>query len=115
MKEMKTDTQFNREIAVFVTASSEEEAIRIGRALVEARLAACVNVLSRVKSIYRWEEKLTEDYEILMIVKTQSALFSDLAECVQRLHSYTVPEIIALPIIEGSEPYLNWIKENTHK
>lgn len=104
-----------QEIVVLVTASSEEEAARIGRALVEGGLAACANVLPRIRSIFRWEGKVSEEQESLMVVKSRSDLFDDLARTVKSLHSYQVPEIIALPIAHGSPEYLAWIHEVTRQ
>ncbi|MBI4400412.1 MAG: divalent-cation tolerance protein CutA [Nitrospirae bacterium] len=103
------------EIVVFVTTSSEEEAVRIGHALVEAELAACVNVLPRVRSIFRWEGKVTEEQEFMMVLKSRSDLFEVLTVTIKRLHSYSVPEIIALPIVKGSDEYLAWIRDSTRK
>jgi periplasmic divalent cation tolerance protein len=103
------------EIVVLVTASSEEEAHRIARTVVEAGLVACANILSPIKSIYIWEHKVTEDTEILMLFKTKRHLFHDLEQAIKRLHSYELPEIIALPIVMGSEDYLGWITMNTRK
>lgn len=103
------------EIVVFVTTSSEEEAMRIGLALVQAELASCVNVLPQVRSIFRWEGKVTEEQEFMMVIKSRSDLFEVLAVTVKRLHSYAVPEIIALPIVKGSEEYLAWIRDSTRK
>jgi periplasmic divalent cation tolerance protein len=100
-------------IVVFVTCGSEEEALKIGRTLVEERLAACANIISPIRSIYRWEGKICDEKEWLLLIKTRESLFEDLAKRVKALHSYTVPEIIALPIVEGSPAYLNWIAENT--
>jgi periplasmic divalent cation tolerance protein len=100
-------------IVVFITASNEDEAVRISRGLVEAGLAGCVNVVRNIRSIYRWQGKIEDEAEVLMIAKTRQNLFSKLSEKVKELHSYSVPEIIALPIVEGSEDYLNWLKEVT--
>lgn len=100
-------------IVAFITASNEEEAANIARALVESRLAACVNIVSNLRSIYRWQGKVEDESEVLMIVKTQRSLFDSLSKKVKELHSYTVPEIIAVPIVEGSEEYLKWLKEVT--
>jgi len=100
-------------IVVFVTCGSEEEALKIARALVEERLAACANMVSPLRSIYRWEGKIWDEKEWLLVIKTQQSRFKDLAKRVKALHSYSVPEIIALPITEGSPAYLNWIEENT--
>lgn len=101
------------EIVVFITVSNEEEAVRIARALVEARLAACVNMIKNVRSIYSWQGKIEDESEALMIVKTKKNLFEALSAKVKEIHSYTVPEIIALPIVEGSEDYIKWLKEAT--
>jgi periplasmic divalent cation tolerance protein len=102
-----------REIVVFVTAASEEEAARIGRSVVEAGLAACANVIPRVRSIFRWEGKVSEEQESLMLLKTRGTLFPELVTAIKKLHSYEVPEIIALPIGQGSADYLQWIRDVT--
>ena len=100
-------------IVVFITTSGENEAANIARALVEGRLAACVNIARNLRSIYSWQGKIEDESEVLMIVKTQKKLFHSLSQKVRELHSYSVPEIIALPIVEGSEDYLKWLKEVT--
>ncbi|OGW23729.1 MAG: cytochrome C biogenesis protein CcdA [Nitrospirae bacterium GWC2_42_7] len=100
-------------IVVFITAPKEEDAAKIAKELVESRLAACVNVVKNVRSIYRWQGKIEDDSEVLMIVKTKKSLFDKLMKKVKELHSYSVPEIIALPIIEGSPDYLKWLSEET--
>jgi len=102
-------------IIVLVTCGSEEEAVKISNALVEERLAACVNLISPVRSIYRWEEKIWDEKEWLLIIKTQRKRFQEIETRVKSLHSYSVPEIIALPIIAGSSSYLNWLVEMTEK
>lgn len=101
------------EIVVFITVSNEEEAVKIARALVEARLAACVNIVKDIRSIYSWQGKIEDESEVLTIVKTKKSLFEALSAKVKELHSYTVPEIIAFPIIEGSEDYIKWLREVT--
>lgn len=101
------------EILVFITALNEDEAAKIARILVEARLAGCVNIIKNIRSIYSWQGKIEDEAEVLMIVKTQKPLFNALMKKVKELHSYTVPEIIAMPIIEGSEDYLKWLREVT--
>jgi periplasmic divalent cation tolerance protein len=101
------------EIVVLITASSEDEAAKIAKTLVGARLAGCVNIIKDIRSIYAWEGKVEDESEVLMIAKTQKALFNNLIKKVKELHSYTVPEIIALPIIDGSEDYLKWLREVT--
>lgn len=100
-------------VVVLITASNEDEAAGIARALVESRLAACVNIINNVRSIYRWQEKLEDDSEVLMIVKTKESLLETLTSKVRELHSNDVPEIIALPIAGGSEDYLKWLSAST--
>jgi periplasmic divalent cation tolerance protein len=101
------------EIVVFITASDEDEAAKIAKTLIESKLAGCVNIIKNIRSIYRWQGKIEDEKEVLMVVKTQKILFDSLMKKVKELHSYTVPEIIALPIIQGSEDYLKWLKEVT--
>lgn len=103
----------SREIVVLVTAATEEEAVRIGRGVVEARLAACANVLPGIRSIFPWEGKISDEREVLLLLKTRSDLFDRVAEAVKGLHSYQVPEILGLPIEAGSTDYLAWIREST--
>lgn len=100
-------------IVVFVTAGSPAEGERLARALVEERLAACVNRMAPVQSVYRWEGQLEESEEQLLIIKTQRDHFTALQKRVRELHSYAVPEIIALPVIDGSQDYLRWLSEQT--
>lgn len=100
-------------IVVWVTCSSEEEAVKIAKALVEDRLAACVNFIPSVRSIYRWEGKIWDEQEWLLVIKTRKERFKEMETKVKALHSYSVPEIIALPVTEGSSAYFNWINENT--
>lgn len=100
-------------IVVYVTTPNEEEAANIAKTLVEEKLAGCINILKGVRSIYRWQGKIEDDSEALMIIKTQRALFEPLEKRIKEIHSYTVPEIIAIPIIDGSYDYLNWLKEST--
>jgi periplasmic divalent cation tolerance protein len=98
-------------IVVYVTVSSVDEGRRIARALVEERLAACVNQLPGIRSIYRWQGKIEESTEELLIIKTNKDLFAALQKRVCELHSYAVPEVIAVPVTAGSEPYLQWLDE----
>ena len=101
------------EIVVFITASSEDEAAKISKALVEGRLAGCVNIIRNIRSIYCWKGKIEDDKEVLMIAKTQKKLFKALMKKIKELHSYTVPEIMAIPVVEGSEDYFKWLREVT--
>ena len=102
-------------IVVLITAGSREEADKLSRGLVEEKLAFCVNSVPGVQSTYYWEDKLCVDAEFLLIVKTRGDRFEDLEKWVRENHSYDVPEVIALPIVKGSEPYLksidNWINQ----
>jgi periplasmic divalent cation tolerance protein len=100
-------------IVVYVTAGSLDEADRLARGLVEERLAACVNRIGPIQSVYRWEGKLEQSEEHLLIIKTERDLFSALEKRVRELHTYSVPEIVALPIIDGSQDYLRWLGEQT--
>ena len=100
-------------IVVLITAQKEDEAVEIAREIVEGRLAACVNIVRGVRSLYRWQGKTEDEEEVLMVAKTRRALFADLTKRVKELHRYSVPEIIALPIVEGSEDYLEWLGEET--
>ncbi|HEX8949809.1 MAG TPA: divalent-cation tolerance protein CutA, partial [Dissulfurispiraceae bacterium] len=85
----------------------------IATALVGERLAGCANIVKGIRSIYSWQGKIEDDPEVLMIVKTQRHLFEPLKKRVKELHSYTVPEVIAIPVVEGSEEYLSWLKDVT--
>jgi len=100
-------------LVVLVTAPNTEEAEKIAEVLVQERVAACVTVLPNATSVYRWEGELHKDQEVLLIVKTRAALFSALTARVQQLHSYQVPEIIALPVVAGAPSYLQWLAAET--
>ena len=99
-------------IVVYVTAP-EDEAVDLAKTLVEERLVACVNIVPGLRSLYWWKGKVEDEPEVLCIMKTRSNLFESLRDRVRELHSYEVEEIIALPILAGNPPYLDWIKENT--
>ena len=100
-------------IVVLVTASSEAEARKIGQAAVEDGAAACANIVPNLTSLFRWQGKFSQEQEVLIILKSRLDLFQDLEALIKRHHSYEVPEIIALPIVEGSASYLKWIIEST--
>lgn len=103
----------SRNIVVVVTCGSTKEANRLAKALVGARLAACVNILSSsVRSIYRWKGKVETANEVSLLIKTTRQRFAALEKEIRRLHRYDVPEIIALPIVAGSKPYLNWLADS---
>ncbi len=97
---------------VLVTAGSEDEAAKIARALVDERLAACVNIVPGMRSIYRWRGAVKDDSEVLMIIKTGAAAIDALEARVRELHSYEFPEIISLPLDKGNGPYLDWLAES---
>ncbi len=100
-------------LLVISTVSSETEGKNIAQKIVEERLAACVTVTSAVQSFYWWEERIANDQEFILFIKTKTSLFPKLEQRIKTLHSYQVPEIIALPIHTGSRDYLNWITQNT--
>src|ERR1051326_2625051 len=102
-------------VVVLVTAGSAEEASRIGRALVEIRLAACVNVVGPLRSIYRWQGAIEDATEHLLLVKARAADVPALEAEVRARHSYEVPEILALPVRGGSAAYLQWLAESTSR
>jgi periplasmic divalent cation tolerance protein len=102
-------------IFVYMTAGSREEAERIGRILVEERLAACVNILPGMTSVYRWQGAVETAQEVVVIAKTRRSAFDALAERVRALHSYEVPCIIELPLGRGDAPYLDWIATETDR
>ena len=97
------------EIVVFVTAGTEEEAGNIAELLLEQRKAACVNIVPKVDSLFWWQGKLDSAQESLLIIKTKASLLPDVVSLVKGIHSYEVPEIIAMPIIGGNEDYLRWL------
>lgn len=101
-------------VIVLMTASSQEEAERIAKSLVTEWLAACVNVIPNVVSFYRWEGQVQRDQEVLLIAKSRKDVLEDLIRRVRSLHSYTVPEIIALPLSGGSDDYLRWVDQEVH-
>lgn len=98
---------------VYVTTPSKQEASTIATALLEAKLAACVNIIEGVSSIYNWEGKTNNDTEAMLIIKSRASLLKKIEFKVKELHSYKVPEVIGIPLIGGSEDYLNWVRNNT--
>ena len=103
------------ELVVFVTASSRKEAKAIAASLVNQRLAACATVVGVVESLYRWQGKVERSFEAMLVIKTTMRRFPGLEREVRAMHSYKVPEIIALPIVRGSRGYLTWIRDQTGK
>ena len=100
-------------LVVLVTCPNAVVARRIARVLVQKNLAACVNIVSSVESIFLWEAKLERSKEQLLIIKTTKACFNVLRQAIIKLHPYDIPEVIALPIVQGHSPYLQWILANT--
>jgi len=96
-------------VVVLSTCGSSQEAAGIARALVEQRLAACVNVTSPVRSVYRWQGRVCDEDEVLLVIKTSRMLFDRVRRAIEKLHSYQVPEVVCLPMIDASPNYLNWL------
>jgi periplasmic divalent cation tolerance protein len=99
-------------VVVFITSPNLKESRKIARVLVEAKLAACVNICSPVQSVYRWKGKVEQAREYLLVVKSNRELFPKLQAAVSTLHSYKIPEIICLPIVDGSLQYLQWLDDS---
>jgi len=100
-------------IVILSTVPDAEKAAEIARALVEDHLVACVNIVPGLRSIFRWEGKLADDAEVLCIIKTARDRFDQVAARIKSLHPYSVPEVIALSVVKGFEPYLEWVRKST--
>jgi periplasmic divalent cation tolerance protein len=100
-------------VIVMVTTASQDEAVKIADQVVRSRLAACASTIPTVRSTYWWEGKLMNDEESLLLIKTTSDKFNSLEETIRKIHSYKVPEIIAIPVSNGFSPYLEWIHRET--
>jgi periplasmic divalent cation tolerance protein len=98
-------------ILVLMTASSKDEAKKIVRSLLEEKLIACANMIDSVSSVFWWQDKIEEEKEVLVIMKSHQELFNKVSKKVKELHSYDTPEILALPIVDGSSQYLEWMKK----
>ena len=101
----------NDNVVILITASTEEEAHKIADRLLTQRKAACINIVPAVSSVFWWQGKLESDQESLLIIKTSAGLLDEIVSLVKEIHSYDVPEIIALPIVGGNQDYLEWIEE----
>jgi periplasmic divalent cation tolerance protein len=99
-------------IVIFVTCVSSAQAKKIASALVSKKLAACVNIVPAVRSLFWWQGKVDKAAEVLLIIKSRRSAFPRIARLVRSLHSYTVPEVIAMPIVAGNKEYLEWIDES---
>ncbi|NOY43367.1 MAG: divalent-cation tolerance protein CutA [Planctomycetes bacterium] len=96
-------------VQIATTSATEQQAEQIAQALVDERLAACVQILGPIRSIYRWQEKVEQAAEWLCVAKTRRSLFGDVEAKIRDLHSYECPEIVATPIVDGSKAYLDWL------
>jgi periplasmic divalent cation tolerance protein len=99
-------------LIVFCTCKNEQEALNLANAVIERKLAACVNVLPAVQSIYRWEGKVEISSEHLLLIKTTDERFAALRDAITQIHSYEVPEVMAVPVSDGTEKYLAWVRES---
>lgn len=99
---------------VLVTVENLEEAVRIGEKMVDAKLAACANIISGIQSIYRWKGKVTKAQEVLIILKSTKSRYRALEKAIKTMHAYEIPEIIALPVTEGLDGYIGWVCSETH-
>jgi periplasmic divalent cation tolerance protein len=106
---MDMDAQHDDCIIIFITAGSEAEGEKIARGLVEKKVVACVNIIPKIRSIYWWDGKVCDDEEVLLIAKSRKHLFPAICTIVKELHSYQVPEVIALSLMDGSKDYLKWV------
>jgi periplasmic divalent cation tolerance protein len=104
-----------KHVVIFVTAKDKPQAQKIARALLEDKLVACANIVDGVQSLYWWQGKIDDSAEALLVLKTQRSLFKNVAARVKALHSYETAEVIAMPIVEGSPEYLNWIDASVSK
>ena len=100
---------------IYTTTSNIDESKKIAYHLVESKLAACVNIVPKVISVYSWQDKINEDEEYLLVIKTQKNRFEDVKKAILELHSYELPEIVMLPIKKGHKEYLSWIKKESTK
>jgi periplasmic divalent cation tolerance protein len=99
-------------VVILVTSPNRRECRKIARHLVKARLAACVNITQPIESIYRWQGKVEDEKELLLVIKSTRDLFPEIRRAILTLHTYKVPEVICLPIVDGSQAYLDWLGES---
>ena len=96
-------------IVVFTTCNSQEQGAQLARHLIEHQLAACVNILTGARSFYRWKGEIEQASEVVLIIKSRRDVFEKLREAIAQLHSYEIPEVIAVPVVDGSDAYLAWL------
>jgi periplasmic divalent cation tolerance protein len=102
-------------IIILITVPTKKEAQKISDKLLQKKLIACINIIEKVNSLFWWKNKVNSAKEILLVAKTQRKFFNDILKTVKPLHSYDIPEIIAVPIIDADKNYLNWIEESFEK
>jgi periplasmic divalent cation tolerance protein len=100
-------------LVVFVTVGNRKEAVKIGEEMVNTKLAACVNIFPGIQSIYRWNGKIAKAREVLLILKSTQPRYRALEKAIKKMHVYEIPEIIALPVTEGLDKYLGWVRSET--
>ena len=103
----------DQNIVIFITTGTDGEARRVAEVLLEQRKASCINIVPTVTSLFWWKDRIESDQESLLIVKSKASLLDEIVSLVKGVHSYDVPEVIALPIIGGNPDYLNWISKET--
>ena len=106
--------QVGQVLVILVTAVNQKEARRIGKGMVDAKLAACANIIPGIQSIYRWKGKVVKAQEVLIILKSTRPRYRALEKAIKAMHSYETPEIIALPVKEGLDRYIGWVRSETH-
>jgi periplasmic divalent cation tolerance protein len=100
-------------IVIYCTVPNKKEGYKIAKELIKNNLAACINIIDKIESVFSWDHKLTEEKEALLIIKTKKILFNEIKFLIKELHSYNVPEIIAVDITQADETYLKWIAHET--
>jgi len=101
-------------LVILVMTANQEEAVRIGKEMVNAKLAACANIITGIQSIYRWDGKVVQEQEVLLILKSIKPRYRALEKAIKAMHTYEIPEIIALPVKEGLDRYIGWVSRETH-
>jgi periplasmic divalent cation tolerance protein len=102
-------------IVIYITTNSFDSAKKIGKILLDKKLVACVNIVPKIKSVFRWKGKIEKEDEVLLILKTKRVLFDKIVQKVKEMHPYEVPEIIGLPIVCGNQSYLDWIEKEVEE